>query len=167
MQRQTVSIYGKLSPQQVFSTAKQFRHLRALEVDVWCQGHSPCFNTSNLVSSCRGLQRLMTPGFVYGAGEVALLSGLSSLTKLGLCPDKYALDGVCQLRRLRHLDMRVPSSEEGEGLQLLRELTKLQQLTCLDFHAGDSRCYLTAVSFRVQRLRSRVRETCSQAELMP
>jgi hypothetical protein len=167
MQLQTVTISGKLSSQQVLGIAKLFPHLRGLEVNICCSGRAPRLHTSRLVSCCPGLQQLVTPGFHYSAVELAQLSELSSLTKMSLRPDSNAWDTVCLMTHLRHLRVSVPDGRKGEELQLLRQLTQLQQLTCLDFRGGDSSCCLTAVSCL---LSSRcgsysdliVEETCTQ-----
>jgi hypothetical protein len=145
---ETVSISAKLSSQQVFTIAKQFPNLRALEVNTRCQGRAPCDHTSRLISCCPGLQSLVTPGFSYSAEVVAQLSGLSSLTKLSLHPDSNAWDTVCQMTQLRNLRVSAPAGKQGDKVQLLRQLTQLKQLTRLDFRGGDSSCWLTAVSLQ-------------------
>lgn len=124
---------NKLSSQQVFTIAKQFPNLCVLEVDRRRQGRAPSIDTGRLVSCCPGLQSLVTPGFMYSADVVTLLSGLSSLTKLSLHPDSNAWPAVCQMPRLRDLGVRVPAGKKGEELKLLQELTQLQQLTRIDF----------------------------------
>ena len=149
MQLQTVTISCKLSSQQVLNIAKQFPHLRVLEVDTRCQGRAPALDTSRLVSCCPELQSLVTPGFIYSAGVVAMLSEMSSLTKLSMRPDSNAWDAVCQMPPLRNLRVSVPDGKQGEGRQLLRHLTQLKELTSLDFHGRDSSCFLTTVSFQL------------------
>jgi hypothetical protein len=161
IQLQTVIISGKLSSQQVLGIAKQFPHLRALEVNICCSGRAPSLHTSGLVGCCPGLQALVTPGFHYSAEVVAQLSEMSSLTKLSLRPDSNAWDTVCQMTGLRHLRVSIPDGRKREELQLLRQLTQLQQLTCLDFRGGDASCCLTSVSFHVQLLRLCVAATFS------
>ena len=160
-QLESVIINAKLSSQQVLGIAKQFPHLRAVEVDIRCSGRAAPLHTSSLVSCCPGLQALVTPGFHYSAEVVAQLSEMSSLTKLSLRPDSNAWDTVCQMTGLRHLRVSIPDGRKGEELQLLRQLTQLQQLTCLDFRGGDASCCLTSVSFHVQLLRFCVAATCS------
>jgi Leucine-rich repeat (LRR) protein len=148
IQLETVRISAKVSAQQVFTIAKQFPNLRALEVKTCCQGRALCDPTRHLVSCCPELQSLVTPGFEYIAEVVAQLSELSSLTNLSLRPDSNAWDAVCHLTRLRHLGVSVPAGKQGDWLQLLRQLTDLKELTCLDFRGRESSCYLTAVGFQ-------------------
>jgi hypothetical protein len=151
IERETVGICAKVSPQQVFTIAKQLPNLCVLDVNT--DGRAPKDGISCLVSCCPGLQSLVTPLFMYSAEVLAQLSELSSLTKLSLHPDSHAAwDTVCQMTQLRHLRVRVPQHKKGvsvSAIELLQQLTQLQQLTRLDFCAGDASCCLTAVSFQV------------------
>jgi hypothetical protein len=145
------SLWRRVFPRRVFPLAGgQFPYLRVLEVS--SRACHP--DIRHMVSCCPGLQSLTTPRLVYKTGEVAMLSKLSSLSKLSLSPDSNAWGAVCRLTRLRDLGVTVPRcGTQGDELQLLRQLTRLKELTYLGFHGRDSSCYLTAVSLQQQLLR--------------
>jgi hypothetical protein len=83
---------------------------------------------SRLVSCCPSLQWLSIEGLGYSAELLAALQGLSGLHTLccmAQVETGVGIEELCQLTRLRHLQLRAELAAKG----LLLQLTHLQHLT--------------------------------------
>jgi hypothetical protein len=140
--------------QHVFpSDGKQLPNLRSLvimNIKLASGADATAPKASSLVSRCPRLQSLHIRNVCTSAELLAPLTGLSSLSDLELCagvtpdplnPDPrwapYAglegLEVVCQLTQLRRLTVHDISLD----VQLLPQLTQLQQLTHLEYSRQD------------------------------
>jgi hypothetical protein len=121
--------------QHLFPAGRRLPHLRVLDIGYVLHplGAAAAPEGSRLVSCCPGLQTLWIPCLQYGAGLLAVLTGLSGLQDLCLRPDNRRFEGlgeVCQLTGLTALQLSDPS---GVDSRLLWQLTQLRQLKRLKF----------------------------------
>lgn len=88
---------------------------------------------TRLISCCPGLRSLHMNGLRVDAQLLAPLTGLSSLTNLGLAPphgtEAPGLAAVCQMTRLRRLNIW----HDEEDTELLLQLTQLRLLTSITY----------------------------------
>jgi hypothetical protein len=131
--------------QHMFPTGRRLPHLQWLIIE-YVRTPSGVASTfpdgGSLVSCCPVLQILEMDGLKHSAGLLSSLTGLDSLTHLGLRPAgdtlPKGLDVLCRLTRLRSLSVSDLNDPEA-GLLQLAKLRQLTQLSLSGFVAGRRR----------------------------
>lgn len=132
--------------QHMFPTGRRLPHLQWLIIE-YVRTPSGVASTTpdggSLVSCCPVLQILQMDGLKHSAGLLSSLTGLSSLTHLGLRPVgddilPEGLDVVCRLTQLQSLHVSDFHDPEA-GLLQLAKLRQLTQLSLSGFVAGRRR----------------------------
>jgi hypothetical protein len=142
--------------QHMFLVGKQLLQLRCLDLShsvEWMPSNDalPASELSHMVKCGPHLQSLKLKGVLCSAESLALLQGLSGLYTLHLGDHPSAgrshvtaegLAAVCQLTRLRELDVTIPRTHAAKLKEgLLMQLTQLRQLSKLVFYGPlDGAC---------------------------